>query len=94
TITSPEHNLQLSWYCALQRATLLKISKGSTTGEPGTESSPHFFCARFFVIKNAGFKNLRMSDYPSPTLHVQPESGVLWSVRDLRDAEGLLGVIS
>lgn len=52
------------------------VPEDPATGEPGTESSPPlFFSARLFGIKNAGFKNLRMSDCPSPTLPVQPESG-------------------
>lgn len=51
------------------------VPEDPATGEPGTESFPPLFSARLFGLKNAGFKNLRMSDCPSPTLPVQPESG-------------------
>ncbi|TYG95453.1 hypothetical protein ES288_A11G269300v1, partial [Gossypium darwinii] len=60
--SSPEHSLQLSLYCALQRATLLKISKGTTESFP----SPDSLVLRMLV--------LRTSDCPSPTLIAQPES--------------------
>ncbi|KAK7239736.1 hypothetical protein RIF29_43300 [Crotalaria pallida] len=50
-------------------------SGGSSYRRTGNGELPPFFSARLFGIKNAGFKNLRMSGCPSPTLPVQPESG-------------------
>lgn len=52
------------------------VPEDPATGEPGTESFPPF-SDRFLSLKNAGFKVLRMSDCPSPTLTAQPGSGQL-----------------
>jgi hypothetical protein len=52
------------------------VPEDPATGEPGTESFPPF-SARLLGLKNTGFKVLRMSDCPSPTLTAQPGSGQL-----------------
>ncbi|RID67512.1 hypothetical protein BRARA_D02589 [Brassica rapa] len=84
----PEHSLQLSSYCALQRATLLKISKGD---ELESHSNSEFLWFERIQLQENQERRafppfppqlfrilvLRMSDCPSPTLTVQPASGQL-----------------
>ena len=84
----PEHSLQLSSYCALQRATLLKISKGDEL--ESHSNSGFLWFERIQLQENQERRAfppfppqlfrmlvLRMSDCPSPTLTAQPASGQL-----------------